>query len=30
MVIEIKMKNIPIISFSIDAIGVSYVIISIF
>ena len=29
MVIEIKMKTIPIISFSIDAIGVSYIIVSI-
>ena len=30
MVIEIKMKMIPIIYFSIDAIGVSYIIVSIF
>ena len=30
MIIEIKMKMIPIISFSINAIGVSYIMISIF
>ena len=30
MVIEIKMKLIPIISFSVDAIGVSYITVSIF
>ena len=28
MVIEIKMKMIPIISFSVDAIGVSYIIVN--
>ena len=30
IVIEMKMKMIPLISFSIDAIGVSYIIVSIF
>ena len=30
MVIEIKMKMLPIISFSIDAIGAAYIIVSIF
>ena len=30
MVIEIKMKIIQVISFSVDAIGVSYIIVNIF